>query len=97
MGNANNTAEHASKGFERFETAPSYNNHPTVKPLALMEYLVKLVKMPEYNSIRDPFCGSGTTLLACIRLGLPCIGIDNDEKSCEIAAKRCIQAAMELA
>jgi DNA modification methylase len=65
------------------------NNHPTVKPLALMEYLVKLVKMPEYNLIIDPFMGSGTTLLACIRLGIPCIGIDNDEKSCEIASKRC--------
>jgi len=67
------------------------NNHPTVKPLALMEYLVKLVKMPEYNLIIDPFMGSGSTLLACIRLGIPCIGIDNDEKSCEIAAKRCSQ------
>jgi DNA modification methylase len=64
------------------------NNHPTVKPLALMEYLCKLVKMPEYNLIIDPFMGSGTTLLACINLGIPCIGIDNDEKSCEIAVKR---------
>jgi len=73
------------------------NNHPTVKPLALMTYLVKLVKMPEYNLIIDPFCGSGTTLLACIKLGIPCIGIDNDEKSCEIAAKRCSHIVMELA
>ena len=75
----------------------THNNHPTVKPLALMSYLVKLVKMPEYNLVIDPFCGSGTTLLACIKLGLPCIGIDNDEKSCEIAAKRCCQEVMELA
>ena len=74
----------------------STNSHPTVKPLALMEYLVKLVKMPEYNLIIDPFMGSGTTLLACIRLGIPCIGIDSDEKSCEIAAKRCSQEVMEL-
>jgi site-specific DNA-methyltransferase (adenine-specific) len=66
-----------------------HNNHPTVKPLALMEYLVKLVKMPEYNLILDPFCGSGTTLLACIKLGIPCIGIDSDEQACEIAARRC--------
>jgi len=72
------------------------NNHPTVKPLALMEYLVKLVKMPEYNLILDPFCGSGTTLLACIKLGIPCIGIDSDEQSCEIAARRCSQEVMEL-
>jgi hypothetical protein len=75
---------------------PTKNSHPTVKPLALMEYLVKLVKMPEYNLIIDPFMGSGSTLLACIRLGIPCIGIDNDEKSCEIAAQRCSQEVMEL-
>ena len=72
------------------------NNHPTVKPLALMEYLVKLVKMPEYNLIIDPFMGSGTTLLACIRLEIPCIGIDNDEKSCEITANRCRQEVFDL-
>jgi site-specific DNA-methyltransferase (adenine-specific) len=72
------------------------NGHPTVKVIALMEYLVKLVKMPEYNLILDPFMGSGTTLLACIRLGIPCIGIDNDEKACEIAARRCSQEVMEL-
>jgi len=80
---------------DRF-SAKMRNTHPTVKPLALMEYLVKLVKMPEYNLIIDPFMGSGTTLLACIRLGIPCIGIDNDEKSCEITAKRCSQEVMEL-
>ena len=66
-----------------------HNTHPTVKPLALMEYLVKLVKMPEYNLILDPFMGSGTTLLACIKLGVSCIGIEQDEATCEIAAKRC--------
>jgi len=72
------------------------NNHATVKPLALMEYLCKLVKMPEYNLILDPFCGSGTTLLACIKLGIPCIGVDSDESSCEIAARRCSQEVMEF-
>ena len=68
---------------------PRGNNHPTVKPLALMEYLCKLVKMPEYNLILDPFVGSGTTLLACGNLGIHSIGIDSDEQSCEIAANRC--------
>jgi len=72
------------------------NVHPTVKALALMEYLCKLVKMPEYNLILDPFCGSGTTLLACIKLGIPCIGIDSDEQSCEIAARRCSQEVMDF-
>ncbi len=77
-------------------SAKYHNNHPTVKPLALMEYLVKLVKMPQYNLVLDPFCGSGTTLLACINLRIPCIGIDSDEKFCEIAAKRCSQSVMRL-
>ena len=72
------------------------NNHPTVKPLALMEYLVKLVKMPEYNLVLDPFCGSGTTLLACGNLGIHSIGIDSDEQSCEIAKKRLSQSVMRL-
>lgn len=44
----------------------------------------------------DLFCGSGTTLLACIRLGIPCIGIDDNEATCEIAARRCSQEVMEL-
>lgn len=71
------------------------NSHPTVKPLALMQYLCKLVKYPEYNLVIDPFCGSGSTLLACIKVGIPCIGIDSDENSCEIAAKRCSQEIID--
>jgi len=71
------------------------NNHPTVKPLALMEYLCRLVKMPEHNLIIDPFMGSGTTLLACARLGIPCIGIDSDEQSCEIATIRYLRSQAE--
>lgn len=67
----------------------SGNTHPTVKPLALMTYLCRLVTYPRVNLIIDPFCGSGSTLLACISLNLPCIGIDNNEHSCEIAAHRC--------
>jgi len=72
----------------RWISQPKQNNHPTVKPLALMEYLIKLVTYPEYNLIIDPFCGSGTTLLACKQAGIPCIGIDSDEHSCEIAKHR---------
>lgn len=52
------------------------NTHPTVKPLKLMEYLVKLVAMPGENRILDPFAGSGTTLLACDNAGIPCVGVE---------------------
>ncbi len=72
------------------------NNHPTVKPLALMKYLVKLISPPKDAVIIDPFMGSGTTLLACKELGIKCIGIDTDEYNCEIAAKRCCQEVMGL-
>lgn len=64
------------------------NNHPTVKPLDLMKYLVKLVSMPERNLILDPFAGSGTTLYAAKELGVKCIGIEMSEAYCEIIAER---------
>lgn len=46
--------------------------------------------------ILDPFCGSGTTLYVSKKLGRKCIGIDNNEKYCEISATRCMQSVMEL-
>ena len=76
--------ETASGGGNR----PMRNNHPTVKPLALMRYLLTLVTMPERNLILDPFAGSGTTGVACKELGLPCVLIEEDEHHCEIIAAR---------
>jgi DNA modification methylase len=64
-----------------------FNNHPTVKPLKLMQYLVRLVT-PPLGVCLDPFAGSGTTLLACARNGFNYIGFDNDAESVEIARKR---------
>lgn len=54
------------------------NNHPTVKPVKLMEWLVKLVTPPG-GTVLDPFCGSGTTLVAAERLGFDGIGVDRDD------------------
>jgi site-specific DNA-methyltransferase (adenine-specific) len=53
------------------------NNHPTVKPLALMRYLCRLVTPPE-GLILDPFCGSGSTILAALDEGFRCTGVDLD-------------------
>jgi len=65
------------------------NTHPTVKPLDLMFYLCRLVSMPEHKgTLLDPFAGSGSTLLAATRWFERCIGIENDESSCKIAANR---------
>ena len=51
--------------------------HPTVKPLALMQWLVRLVTPPG-GVVLDPFAGSGTTLEACVREGFDCIGIERE-------------------
>jgi len=65
------------------------NNHPTVKPLALMKYLCTLLKMPGQNQvILDPFLGSGTTAMACKELGINYIGIEKEKEYCEIAKRR---------
>ena len=63
------------------------NNHPTVKPIALMEWLVKLVT-PQGGVVLDPFAGSGTTLVACEQLGFDSIGIEREAEYVEIIKRR---------
>lgn len=71
------------------------NNHPTVKPLKLMSYLVTLGSRPG-DVVLDPFSGSGTTLLAGRLLGRKVLGIEINEAYCEIAAHRLAQAVLNL-
>jgi DNA modification methylase len=54
---------------------PRANHHPTVKPLALMRWLVRLVTPPG-GTVLEPFAGSGTTLMACVMEGFNGIGIE---------------------
>ncbi len=63
------------------------NSHPTVKPLALMRWLAKLV-CPPGGTILDPFAGSGTTLLAAQEEGFSAVGIEREAEYVEIAKKR---------
>lgn len=70
--------------------------HPNQKPLALMEYLVKTYTN-EGGRVLDFTCGSGTTLRAAKNLGRRAIGIEIEERYCEIAAQRLSQEVMELA
>jgi len=58
-------------------TAPARNHHPTVKPLDLMQWLVRLVT-PKEGICLEPFAGSGTTILACQLEGRDCLGIEKD-------------------
>lgn len=66
---------------------PKQNFHPTVKPLALMEYLVKMVSR-EGQVVLDPFMGSGTTGMACKKLNRDFVGIEMMEEYMEIAKAR---------
>ena len=63
------------------------NNHPTVKPVNLMEYLIR-VYSPVKSIVLDPFCGSGTTGVAAIQQDREFIGIDLNKNYCDIAKKR---------
>lgn len=65
----------------------SFNNHPTVKPIKLMEYLVNLVT-PKDGVVLDPFSGSGSTLVAAKNKGYNYVGIELEEEYIEIIKKR---------
>ena len=67
--------------------------HPCPKPKRVMDWLVGLFA-PERGVVLDPFMGSGTTLRAAKDLGLKAIGIDIEERYCEIAAQRCSQEVL---
>ncbi len=69
------------------QTKSKGNNHPTVKPIALMEYLIKLVSK-EGAIVLDPFVGSGTTIIACLKLNRQSIGIEKEEEYIKIAKAR---------
>ena len=74
-------------GYEAAPSKPQSNSHPTVKPIALMEYLVKLVSR-EGQVILDPFMGSGTTGMACKKLNREFVGIEMMPDYMEIAKAR---------
>ena len=63
------------------------NPHPTVKPIALMEYLVRLIS-PDSSIVLDPFMGSGTTGVAALNLGRRFIGIEKEPEYFKIAEGR---------
>jgi site-specific DNA-methyltransferase (adenine-specific) len=70
--------------------------HPCPKPLKFAKWLVGKVSL-EGETVLDPFCGTGTTLEAAKDLGRKAIGIEIEERYCEIAAKRMAQQVLEFA
>jgi DNA modification methylase len=70
------------------------NNHSTVKPVKLMEYLVRLVTPPG-GTVLDPFAGSGTTGIACVNERKGAVLIEQDKRYCQIATARIKHAIAE--
>jgi site-specific DNA-methyltransferase (adenine-specific) len=72
---------------------PKRDNHPTEKPVKLMEHFIRL-HTKEDDLVLDPFLGSGTTAVACVNLNRHYIGIELDQSYVEMARKRVAEAKM---
>jgi site-specific DNA-methyltransferase (adenine-specific)/modification methylase len=68
------------------DTEVGKHYHPTQKPVALMRWCLSII--PNAKRILDPFCGSGTTGVACAELGRDFVGIEISEEYCAIARRR---------
>jgi DNA modification methylase len=87
-----------SRANSHGQTYPNDANsigHPCAKPLPMWRWLVGRTSLPGMT-ILDPFMGSGTTLVAAKPQGCKAIGIELEERYCEIAAKRLAQGALPL-
>ena len=76
-----------AKVSKKERNAAGKNTHPTVKPIALMKYLIKLIT-PQGGKVLDPFMGSGSTGMACVELGNSFIGMEREVEYYEIATDR---------
>lgn len=76
------------------QLATEGKDHPTQKPLPLMRWCIEFAGIPEGGLVLDPFMGSGTTLRAAMDLGRRAIGIEIEERYCEIAARRLDQLVL---
>lgn len=68
--------------------------HPTQKPVPLMSWCIEMLRISPGSTVCDPYVGSGTTLVAAKLVGLRGIGIELEERTCEIAANRLRQGVL---
>jgi DNA modification methylase len=71
--------------------------HPAEKPPGLLRRVLETAAVPRGAWVLDPFLGSGTTAIAARSLGLRCIGIEAEERWCELAASRLTQSTLDIA
>lgn len=83
---------HTWSGLIRASQHGQRSLHPTEKPVCLLRWCIELMGSPD--SILDPYTGSGTALLAAKQMGKRCVGIEIEEKYCEIAARRLDQETL---
>ena len=83
-------------GFEKLVAISDRNEHPCPKPVSVMRWLVNRGTLDAERTILDPFMGSGTTLRAAKDLGRRAIGVEIEERYCEIAANRLRQEVLAL-
>jgi site-specific DNA-methyltransferase (adenine-specific) len=81
--------------IEHSEPSPK-NGHPCPKPVEFWKKLMKRSSVDHRDVVLDPFMGSGTTLYAAKHLGNPVIGIEVEERYCEMAAKRLAQGVFDF-
>ena len=70
------------------EAATGKVAHPCQKPVALMAWCIQKAKVPSGGLILDPFMGSGRTLVAAREMGMRAVGIEMEERYCEVAVQR---------
>jgi DNA modification methylase len=77
-------------GVQRSSQVGEARRHPTEKPVKLFEWCLGF--LPEATTILDPFMGSGTTGVACVKLGRRFIGVEIEPKYFDIACRRIADA-----
>ena len=94
QGFRNNETTHLSPRAGAGRTGANQNHHPTVKPIKLMQYLIKLITPPG-GIVLDPFMGSGSTGVACLNDDYSFVGCEMSEEYIAIADKRLSNAEKE--
>ncbi len=83
-----------AKCFESTRSPDGIHEHPTQKPVSLMNWCLQSADFAK--SMIDPFMGSGSSLVAAKRRAITAVGIDREERYCEIAAKRLAQGVLDF-